>query len=328
MTRGTRYVVLGGVGLLAAGLAAGLAAWVTSGLPALLLAQGRPDELRYVPADATIVSFANVREVMDSELRERLRERESETEGPREFEARTGIDIDRDVDHIVAGLVPTGRDGADAIAVLAGRFDTGRIESSAIAAGGIRITHDGQTLILIERSSDNAENDTTALTFLDPGVLVIGSESLVRQAIDGSADGADTNDRLMDLLEHVDAGSTAWTVGRLDAADGSGWLPDPLQSQVSQVSAFAVGGQVNGGVRGRLTAEAADETTSQSLRDLLQGFLALGRLQAAQRPELAGLFDALQLTAEGRMVTLSFDLPADTLLELLPAPATRSDGAP
>ena len=328
MTRGTRYVVLGGASLLGVGLAAGLAAWFGSGLPAQGLTQARPDELRYVPADAAIVSFANVREVMDSEFRERLREREAETEASREFEARTGIDIDRDVDRVVAGIVPTGGSDAGAIGVLAGRFDTERIASIAIADGGIRTTHGGQTLILLEGGSDDPDSDTTALTFLDANVLAIGSESLVRQAIDGSASGADTNDRLMGLLDHVEEGSTAWTVGRLEAAGGNRWLPDQLQSQVSQVSAFAFGGQVNGNLRGRLTAEAADETTSQSLRDLLQGFLALGRLQAAQRPELAALLDALRLTAEGRMVTLSFDLPADTLLQLLPAPAAGADGAP
>lgn len=328
MTTGTRYVVLGGAGLLAAGLAAGLAAWFGSGLPAQVLEPARPDELRYVPADAAIVSFANVREVMDSEFRERLREREAETEASREFEARTGIDIDRDVDHVVAGIVPTGGNEAGAIAVLAGRFDTERIASIAIADGGIRTTYGGRTLILIDPSDDDPNNDNLAVAFLDANLLAIGSESLIRQAIDGSAGGADTNDRLMDLLEHVEEGSTAWTVGRLEAVDGNPWLPDQLQPQMSQVSAFAFGGQLNGSLRGRLTAEATDETTSQSLRDLLQGFLALGRLQAAQRPELAALLDALRLTAEGRMVTLSFDLPADTLLELLPAPGAGADGAP
>ena len=109
MSKGTRYIVFGGGGLLAAGLAIGLAAWLGSGLPTEVLAQGRPDELRYLPADAAVVSFANVREVMDSDLRERLRERESETEGPAAFENRTGIDLDRDIDRVVAALAPGGR---------------------------------------------------------------------------------------------------------------------------------------------------------------------------------------------------------------------------
>ena len=327
MSKGTRYVVFGGGGLLVAGLVIGLATWLGSDLPTKVFAQGRPDELRYLPADAAIVSFANVRQAMDSDLRDRLRERESDTDGPAAFENRTGIDLDRDVDRVVAALAPGERDEAEGIAVLAGRFDEARIESLAIASGGIRIEHAGRPLFLLDRDREDPDGDTSAMSFLETDVLALGSESLVRQALDGGS-GAETNDQLMNLLEHVEDGSTAWTVGRLDTLEGSEWLPDQFASQMSQVSAFALGGQVNGGVRGQLTAEATDEETGQNLRDLVQGFLALGRLQAAERPELAALLNALQLTSSGPNVTLTFDLPADTLLDLLPDPDAAADGAP
>ena len=91
---------------------------------------------------------------------------------------------------------------------------------------------------------------------------------------------------------------------------------------MSQVAAFAAGARVNGGVSGTLTAEARDEETGRNLRDLLQGFLALARLQVGSRPELRGLLDSIQLTAAGTNVTLTFDLPSDAVLELLP---DRSD---
>ena len=126
----------------------------------------------------------------------------------------------------------------------------------------------------------------------------------------------------MGLLRHVERGSTAWTIGRLDDPRGGGWLPDEVEAQVSQVAAFAAGARVNGGVSGTLTAEARDEETGRNLRDLLQGFLALARLQVGSRPELRGLLDSIQLTAAGTNVTLAFDLPSDAVLELLP---DRSD---
>lgn len=325
MSKGTRYVVFGGGGLIAAGLAVGLVAWLGGGLPAL--AQGHPDELRHLPADAGVISFANVREVMDSELRERLRERESETSGAATLETWTGIDIDTDIDRVAAALASNEAGGGDGIVVLAGRFDAERIESIAIARGGIRIEHDGRPLILLDIDRDDAGDDDGALAFLEPGVLALGSETLVRQALDGGA-GADSNERLMGLLEHIDDGSTAWTVGSLDDLQGGEWMPDQLASQASQVEAFALGGEVNGGVRGRLTAEATDEETGRTLRDLAQGILALGRLQAAERPALAAVLNALQLSLDGSNVMLSFDVPADTLLELLPEQDTLAPGAP
>ena len=85
---------------------------------------------------------------------------------------------------------------------------------------------------------------------------------------------------------------------------------------------------MNGGVRGRLTAEATDAETGRNLHDLVQGFLALGRLQAVERPELAALLNALQLSSDGANVMLSFDLPADALLELIPGQDAPAPGAP
>lgn len=316
MTTRTRYVLLGGAGVMAVGLAGGLVAWVSSSLPPLV-AQERPDELRYVPPEATILSFANVREVMDSELRRRLREIQPELDGQREFQERTGIDIERDIEYVVGGLVPDGSDDTSGIAILAGNFDADRLETLALEQGGAASDYRGSRLITIA-------DESVAMAFLEAGVIAVGSETLVRRTIDlpFGGGGVDSNDSLMGLLRHVERGSTAWTIGRLDDPRGGEWLPDEVESQVSQVAAFAAGARVNGGVSGTLTAETRDEETGRNLRDLLQGFLALARLQVGSRPELGGLLDSIRLTAVGANVTLAFDLPSDAVLELLP---DRSD---
>ena len=323
MNERTRYVLFGGAGVLAVGLAGGLAAWVSSSLPSLVLAQEQPDELRYVPPEATILSFANVRAVMDSELRRRLREIQPELDGQREFQARTGIDIERDIDYVVGGLVPGDSNDTTGVAILAGRFDTERLEGLAVEHGGTVSDYRGRRLITIG-------GEPVAMAFLESGVIAIGSEALVRRTVDlPSSGGADSDESLMDLLRHVGSGSTVWTVGRFDNPGGGEWLPDQVESQVSQVAAFAVGAQVNGGVSGTLTAEARDEETGRNLRDLLQGFLALARLQIGSRPELRGLLDSIRLTSAGTNVTLAFDLPADAVLELLPdRPDANAGNAP
>ncbi len=313
MTTRTRYVLLGGAGVMAVGLAGGLAAWIGSSLPSLVLAQEQPDELRYLPPDAAVLSFANVREVMDSDLRRRLRAILPELDGQREFQERTGIDIERDIEYVVGGLVPDGPDGTSGIAILAGRFDAERLETLALDHGGAASDYRGRRLITID-------GESMAMAFLEAGVIAIGSAALVRDTIDlpPAGGGVDADDSLMGLLRHVDSGSTAWTIGRLDDGDGGEWLPDQVESQVSQVAAFAVGTRINGGVSGTLTAEARDEETGRSLRDLLQGFLALARLQVGSRPELRGLLDSIRLTSAGTNVTLAFDLPSAAVLELLP----------
>ena len=73
MTKKTRYFMAGSAAILVAGLGTGLVAYYGGGFPSLSASRSGPAELSYVPADAAVVAFANVREVMDSQLRQRLK---------------------------------------------------------------------------------------------------------------------------------------------------------------------------------------------------------------------------------------------------------------
>ena len=72
MTKKTRYFMAGSAAVLAAGLCTGLVAYYSGGFQALSASTG-PTELAYVPADAAVVAYADVRAIMDSELRQRLK---------------------------------------------------------------------------------------------------------------------------------------------------------------------------------------------------------------------------------------------------------------
>ena len=52
-----------------------------------------------------VVAYADVRAIMDSELRARLKEAmPMHEQGQKEFQEQTGIDIERDIDYVVASL--------------------------------------------------------------------------------------------------------------------------------------------------------------------------------------------------------------------------------
>ena len=310
MTTRTCCVCLGAGGILAAGIVGGLAAYLQGGLPAAA-AQGRPDHFRYVPADAHVIAFADVRAVMTSDLRERIRDRQPEDEAP-EFESRTGIRVARDIDQMVASLAPSAADDAGLLMVLSGRFDQQRLESLAVEHGGTVSEYAGHTLV-----STTLGDNRLAMAFVEPGVLALGSEALVLGAID-LVDGGDdvtSNDRLMTLLATVDPSSNAWAIGELDRPGAGGWMPEGLDARALRVDAFSVAGRVNGGIRLTVRAETPDETASQNLRDILQGFLALARMQADTQPEVAGLLDSVRLrAAPGEpVVSLSMTLPTATV---------------
>ena len=74
-----------------------------------------------MPADVSAVAYADVRDIMDSEFRQKLREvMPTGAEKDRLLE-ETGIDIEHDIDTVMAGL--TGTDVTGPLVLMSGRFD-------------------------------------------------------------------------------------------------------------------------------------------------------------------------------------------------------------
>src|SRR5207249_2844148 len=91
------------------------------------------DELQFVPADAELVAFADVHEIMTSDLRQKLHSRlPMKDDGQQQFQDQTGIDIETDVDRVIFAAEPShdGTTTQAAFVVLArGRFDEVKIEA-------------------------------------------------------------------------------------------------------------------------------------------------------------------------------------------------------
>src|SRR5688572_28955896 len=100
MTTRTRRFMLGSAAVIVVGLCTGLYAYY-GGLPLVSGQTAGPQEMTYVPADALAVGYADVREVMQSDLRKRLREIHPDGKGQQEFQDKTGINLETDVDYIL-----------------------------------------------------------------------------------------------------------------------------------------------------------------------------------------------------------------------------------
>jgi hypothetical protein len=321
VTKKTRLFLMVAAGVLVVGLGTGLIASYM-GLPAFALggADG-PDELQYIPSDARIIAYANVRDVMNSELRQKVHRMRPRSE-PREddFQRSTGIDIENDVDEVVASMsdVPDGAQGA--LVIARGRFDQVRIEGLIRERGGAASQYKGTRLLTHTSQGEHSAGDTArqtrelALAFVEPGLVAFGSGQAVRQAIDrkASKQNITTNDEVMGLVRDIDDGN-AWAVGRFDAIAKSARLPREVANQLPAINWFAATGHVNGGLRGLLRAEARDEAAAQNLRDVVRGFMALAKLQAGAKPELGTIMDSLQLGGEGKTVSLAFSLPSEVI---------------
>lgn len=330
MSKKTRYFVLVSGAILAVGLGTGLIASYM-GLPVSLLSRAAgPNELQYIPQDAAVVAYANVRDVMNSEFRQRFREMEPQSKERDEFEQKTGLNIERDIDSVVAAFMP-GPGGAtdnperSAVVLARGRFEAARLEALAVEHGGTVEDYKGKRL-LTHLEQGKTGNGTMAVGFIEADLVALGGIEAVKRAIDAGADNRNvmSNNDVMRLVAELD-NSNAWAVGRFDALARQARLPSDVQAQLPTVSWFSAAGHVNGGVSGLFKAEARDEASAQNLRDVVGGFLAMARLQAGSRPGMQQMVESLQLSGEGTTVALSFDIPSE-IFDALEAMARQKRG--
>ena len=116
----------------------------------------------------------------------------------------------------------------------------------------------------------------------------------------------------MTLVNDIDD-SNAWAVGRFDALMSQAKLPEGVASQIPAVKLFSASGHINGGLAAVIRAEARDDQAAQNLRDVVQGFLALAKMQSNTQPELQALVNSLQLSGTGKTVALSFQVPSQVI---------------
>ncbi len=324
MTSKTRYFVLTAFGILALGLTTGLVASLSGGLPVALSRAAGPDDLSYVPPQAVAVAYANVQEVMASELRQRLKKLEPDTADRDDFEEKTGVNIERDIDTVIAAMMPAAAGATDPhdsrpLVIVRGRFDQVRIEGLAREHGAAVADYQGVRTI-----AHTGEKQTMALGFIEPGAVAVGSVESVHAAIDAKRSGRNVlgNTELMRLVSDLDA-NNAWVVGRFDQMmAGKAGLPGELQAKVPALSWFSAAGHLNGGITGTFKAEAKDDEAATNLRDMLRGVVAMAKLQAGDKPAMKAMVDSLQLGGEGKTVAVGFSVPAE-MFDALDAMRTK-----
>jgi hypothetical protein len=115
-------------------------------------------------------------------------------------------------------------------------------------------------------------------------------------------------------------------VGRFDVLRARANLPEAVSDRLPPITWFSVSGRVNGGIHAVVSAEARDEVAAKNLRDVVQGFLALAKLQTSSKPEVQRFVDSLQIQGTGTTVALAVEVPAqvfDALNTIMPKPPKK-----
>lgn len=325
MTKSTRYFMAGSAAVLGAGLCTALVAYYAGGFQAVSAAPVS-NELRYIPADASVVAYADVRSIMDSQFRQQLKAAMPVHEaGQEEFQRETGINIETDIDYIVAAVIG-GDPKKGGLMVARGRFPSTQLETLALQHGGVVEEYRGKKVV---NSPVNDEAPAQfSLAFLEVDLVAMGTKEAVQRAIDAQLNGQSVtgNNEMMEVVNDVSYSNgqmnNAWAVGRFDIIASQASLPQEIASRMPPIKWFAAAGHINGGVTGMLRAETTDEHSAELLRRQVSGLLALGEMVAGQDPKAALFTKSLQMGGSGKTVSLSFAVPAE-LLQLLPQAAGK-----
>ena len=238
---------------------------------------GGPEELRYLPSTSTVVAFADVREVMTSELRQRFREsvlQGAQENGQREFQELTGINIETDIDRVVAGLDVTSGGTANfngsGVVLARGRFDEVRIEALMREHGAHVDAYKGKRLITAEAKIPRSaapliprspfppfppflqSPQSFSLSFVEPGLVAVGTTTLVQHVVDLHSGGGESaaDERRPDGTRRAFGNGNVWAVGRFDVLRARAKIPDAVADRIPPITWFAVSGRIDGGTAG------------------------------------------------------------------------------
>src|ERR1700733_13237179 len=121
MTRLTRNFMLGSAVVVLLGLCTGLVAYYNGGLP--IGPAGNPSELSYLPQGTNVVAQADVAAIMKSDFRKHLPQSLQTGEEKQKLQDETGIDLEKDIDSVVAGFGNSQQAAQGTLVFTRGRFD-------------------------------------------------------------------------------------------------------------------------------------------------------------------------------------------------------------
>jgi hypothetical protein len=326
MTHRTRYFLVGSGLIVVVGLCTGLVAYYTGHLP--LGAVRGSAELAYVPSDTAAIAYADVRHIMDSEFRQRVRSLIPAGEGKQQLLAETGIDVERDIDSVVAALGSADGSQQTPVVLVRGRFQPDRIEALARDHGATTEDYRGKRLVIEPASAEPSalvagglKRGPGGLAFLEPDLLAFGSVARLKAAIDAHAtnQSAASTGEIMKLVGGVST-SDAWVVGRFETLASDGRMASAMRDQLSALQWFSLSADVDQAILCRVHAEAKDDQSGEQIRAVVNGMLGAARMLTNQDPRVATALNSVQASGVGPDIDLSFSVPPE-MIDLVAAAA-------
>jgi hypothetical protein len=213
----------------------------------------------------------------------------------------------------------------DALILLRGSFDVGRLEKIFCSTACEREKYQGLEMIKIERK----DADTPGfLALLDGQYAAIGERPAVAAVIDRHRKGtpAAVNPAMQSWIDRLGR-YQVWVAARGPFHTPETAEPGPAAmaaGAAAKMEGFGLGLLLESDVSLAVEVESVSDPDAKQLYEMVQGLLALGRMSQQQETANAGsgafdLFEQLKLTQAGRVVSASLTIPQRELTKRLRA---------
>ena len=241
----------------------------------------------------------------------------------RSMKDTVGYDL-RDIQEILVTLRPGPKSGsAQGLVMVRAPFDPEHPPSLLAMLFTQQTTHQGVPLWL----TAPGKGDQFAMAFLHRSIALFGDPDSVRAAIARWTDGVGAPSPALAKATELSQKYHVWWMARDLASVVPRGVPapkpgDPLQRAFQSAEELTFGMVTAPSVQASLNLLARTEKDAGALRDLLDSSLRMALAQATGESGQAlakELLAHLQLTAQGRTVLLSFEIPEQKVFEMIDA---------
>ena len=287
-----------------------------------------------LPNDVIAVVHADVAALVHSELYRSLSERYGEDRLPtnpkyREFVEATGFRFETDLRSVTLGVGGDLADDSPPFYVLVdGKFDRKKIDAYILDSGEYeRDKLDGLKAFLPKETTDDPHT-SVALAWFDDDTLLIASSPQIGKllrSIDGRAPNA--ADSVLGALLAQGEGQlrVAMMLPGDEQGPDSATVPPMMRDMVDSMRDSPLGQlhsvmltlEVGSGLEVIVQAEADTPESGTAVYDMLNGYLAMGRMMAAENPQLGAFLDHLELERKDAIVSLTLSMTGDQIGALI-----------
>jgi hypothetical protein len=285
-----------------------------------------PRLLNLVMPGATVLAGVNVDQAKTTPFGQYVVTTLLQSQAPKlqQLATLTGFDPRQDVQELLlaSGGAPGSQTG---LALARGVFAPDKIAAAAQSAGAGVETYGGVAII------EDAQHQN-GFAFLDSTLVVAGDLADVKAALDRRHGGPTISAALAAQVNQLSSTEDAWaistvppsTLRQLSAASPAAGAN--LQNALQKIESASGGVKFGSLVVVTGQARAATPQDASSLGDVLQLFVNMAQVQAAQHPEAAALAQSLVVSTQGSTVKITLSLPGAQIQQLVTPKATARKG--